>query len=159
MHLFRLIALHKVWRPAAASQKLFQLFMLDPGQDSWITDFVSIEVQYRSTAPSVIGSRNLLDCHEVAKDAVSASPSPMMQATIRSGLVERGSEGMAERVSQLATFVNRPWRRRSNVAGNPAGKRELPEQFLHSSFILGDVRINLTPGAFEITLPTSAAPP
>ena len=47
MHLFRLIALHKVWRPAAASQKLFQLFMLDPGQDSWITDFVSIEVQYR----------------------------------------------------------------------------------------------------------------
>ena len=39
-----------------------------------------------STAPSVIGSRNLLDCHAVAKDAVSASPSPMMQATIRSGL-------------------------------------------------------------------------
>jgi hypothetical protein len=27
-----------------------------------------------------------LDCHEVAKDAVSASPSPMTQATISSGL-------------------------------------------------------------------------
>src|SRR5271155_2838129 len=57
---------------------------------------------------------------------------------------------MAERVSQLATFVNRPWRRRSNVAGNPPGKRELPEQLPHPGFIPGDVRINLTPGAFEI---------
>jgi hypothetical protein len=44
------------------------------------------------------------------------------------GIVERRPEGMAERVPQLATFVNRPRRRRRNMAGNPAGKRELLEQ-------------------------------
>ena len=36
------------------------------------------------------------------------------------------------------------------MAGNPAGKRELLEQFLHAHFVLRDVRINLTPGAFEV---------
>src|ERR1019366_8841215 len=44
------------------------------------------------------------------------------------GIVERGPEGMAERVPQFATFVNRPRRRRRNMAGNPAGERELHEQ-------------------------------
>ena len=39
-----------------------------------------------STAPSVMGSSSLLDCHEVAKGPVSASPSPTMQATIKSRL-------------------------------------------------------------------------
>ncbi len=52
------------------------------------------------------------------------------------GIVERRAEGMAERVSQFATFVNRPRCRGGNVAGNPAGKRELLEQFLHSRFVL-----------------------
>ena len=39
-----------------------------------------------STAPSVIGFRNLLECQAVAKGPVSASPSPTTQATIRLGL-------------------------------------------------------------------------
>ena len=39
-----------------------------------------------STAPSVIGSRNLFDCQAVASGPVSASPSPTTQATMRSGL-------------------------------------------------------------------------
>src|SRR5271169_2161028 len=39
-----------------------------------------------STAPSVIGLRNLLECQAVASGPVSASPSPTTQATTRSGL-------------------------------------------------------------------------
>ena len=66
------------------------------------------------------------------------------------GIVERGSEGMAERIAQLAAFVNRSRRRRRDVAGNAAGKRELLEQLFQPGFVLGDVRINFAPGAFEI---------
>ena len=33
---------------------------------------------------------------------------------------------------------------------NSAGKRELLEQLLHSGFVLGDVRIDVSPGAFEV---------
>ena len=39
-----------------------------------------------STAPSVLGLRNLLECQAVARGPVSASPSPTTQAAIRSGL-------------------------------------------------------------------------
>jgi hypothetical protein len=39
-----------------------------------------------STAPSRAGFRNLFECHAVASGPVSASPSPMMQATSRPGL-------------------------------------------------------------------------
>ena len=57
---------------------------------------------------------------------------------------------MAERVAQLATFVNRPRRRRRNVTRNSAGKRELLEQLLHSGFVHGDVRVDVSPGALEV---------
>src|SRR5579863_10724334 len=59
---------------------------------------------------------------------------------------------MAERVSQLAAFVNRTRRRGRNVAGNPARKRELFEQLLDSSLVLGNVRIDLAPGSFEVNV-------
>ena len=39
-----------------------------------------------STAPSVAGLRNLFACQLVASGPVSASPSPITQATVRSGL-------------------------------------------------------------------------
>src|SRR5208337_492200 len=52
----------------------------------------------------------------------------------------------------LATFVNRPRRGRRNVAGNSTGKRELLEQLLEPDFVLADVRINLTVGAFEVSI-------
>ena len=45
MHLFWLITFHKIGRPAAASQELLQLLMLDSGQDSWITDLIAIQMQ------------------------------------------------------------------------------------------------------------------
>jgi hypothetical protein len=38
------------------------------------------------TAPSLIGFRNLFECHAVASGPVSASPSPMTHAAIREGL-------------------------------------------------------------------------
>ena len=57
---------------------------------------------------------------------------------------------MAERVTQLAAFVNRSRRRRRNMAGNSSGKGELFEQLFQPGFVLRDVRINLAPGAFEV---------
>ena len=39
-----------------------------------------------STAPSVMGFKNLLECQAAARGPVSASPSPTTQAAMRSGL-------------------------------------------------------------------------
>ena len=108
MHLFRLIAFHKVRRPAAASEELLQFLMLDAGQDGRVADLVAIEMQDRQHGS--IGNRIEklvgLPCGRqgagfrftVADDA----------GDDQIGIVERGPEGMAERISQLAAFVNRP---------------------------------------------------
>ena len=60
--------------------------MLDTGEHGWIADLVAIEVQDRQHGTVSYGIENLLDCHDVASGPVSASPSPITQATIRSGL-------------------------------------------------------------------------
>src|SRR3954453_9410136 len=99
-----------------------------------------------STAPSRAGLRNLLPCHPVASAPVSASPSPTTQATIRSGVanaapkawrraeaeqvgvVERGAEGVAQGVAELAPLVDRAGGFGGDVAGDAAGEAELLEQ-------------------------------
>ena len=152
MHLFRLITFHKVGRPAAASEKLLQFLMLDAGQDGGVADLVAIEVQDRQhgTVGNRVEKLVGLPCGRqgtgfrftVADDA----------GDDQIGIVERGPEGMAERVAQFAAFVNRTRRRRRDMAGNPAGKRELLEQLFQPGFVLADVRINLTLGAFEVNV-------
>jgi hypothetical protein len=68
------------------------------------------------------------------------------------GIVERSSEGVAERVPQFSAFVNRSRCCRRNVAGNASGKRELLEQLFQPGFVLGDVRIDIAPAAFEVNV-------
>ena len=55
MHRLRLIALHEIGRPAAASEKLLQFLMFDAGQHGRVTDLVAIEVQDRQHGP--VGNR------------------------------------------------------------------------------------------------------
>src|SRR5664279_5131900 len=126
--------------------------MLNAGQDSRVADLVAVEVQNRqhgsvsNWVEKLVGlpcsSQRTRFRFSVANDA----------GDDEFGIVERGPEGMAERVPQFAAFVNRPRRRRSNMAGNTAGERELLEQLLEPGLVLGDVRIDLTPGAFEVNV-------
>ena len=120
MHLFRLVTFHKVGRPAAAAQELLQFLMLDAGQYGRVADLVAIEVQDRQHGSIIDRIEKLvgLPCgRERARFRFTVADNA---GNDQIGIIERGSEGMAERVSQFATFVNRPRRGRRNVAGNPA---------------------------------------
>ena len=118
--------------------------MLDAGQDGRIADLVAIEVQDREHGSIgnwveklvglPCGRQGPRFCFTVADDT----------SDDQIGIVERSSEGVAERISQLATFVNGPRRRRSNMAGDASGKRELCEQLFQPGFILADVWIDLS---------------
>ena len=66
------------------------------------------------------------------------------------GVVEHRAKGMAQAVAQLAPFVDRAGRLGRHVAGNAAGKRELLEQPLQPRLVLGDVRVELAVGPFQI---------
>ena len=66
------------------------------------------------------------------------------------GVVEDGAERMAQRVAELAAFVDAAGRFRRDVARNAAGKRELLEQDLEPGLVARDGRVDLAVGAFEI---------
>ena len=152
MHLFRIVTFDEVGRPAATLQELLQFLMLDAGQDGRVADLEAVEVQDRQHGPVVDGVEKLvgLPCGRQGTGFRLAVADDAGDDQI--GIVERRPEGMAERIAQLATFVDRPRRRRGDMAGNPAGERKLLEQLLQPGFVLGNVRINFTPGAFEVNI-------
>jgi hypothetical protein len=159
MHRVRVIAFDEERRPAATAQELLQFLALDAREHRGIADLVAIQVQIGSTAPSVTGSRNLLDCQEVAKGPVSASPSPITQATISPGIVKGGAKGVAQGITQFAAFVNRSGSRRRHMARNAAGK----ENCLNSSLSPASSWVTLGYTSLHVpsryTLPTIAGPP
>ena len=107
VHRLRLVALDEVRRPAAAAQELLQLLVLDARQDGRVADLVAVEVQDRQ--------------HRAVGDRVEelvGMPRGGQRAGLRLavaddagddqiGVVERGAEGVAERVAELAAFVDR----------------------------------------------------
>src|SRR5271157_4865202 len=68
-------------------------------------------------------------------------------------VVEHRSERVAERVTQLAAFMDGTRALRRGVAGNSAGKRELQKELAQSGLILADVRINLAVSALQVRVP------
>jgi len=159
MHLFRLIALDKIGRPAAAAQKLRQFLMLNAGQHSGVADFVAVEMQDRQHGPVAGRVEQLVGLPGRRQGAGFRFAVADDAGDDQLGIVESGPEGVAERIAQLAAFVNRPGGRWRDVAGNPAGERELLEQLLEPGFVPRDVRIDLAPGAFEVDVATIAGPP
>ncbi len=67
-------------------------------------------------------------------------------------IVERRAVGMAQRIAQLATFVNAARSFGRHMAWNPAGEAELFEQFLHSFGILADVGIHLAVSSLKVCM-------
>src|SRR4051795_10339624 len=90
-----------------------------------------------STAPSVAGFRNLLECQLVASGPVSASPSPTTQATTNSGLSKAAPNACTSAYPSSppswiepgvsgATWLGTPpgnenWRKRRGRAPSPRG--------------------------------------
>src|SRR5271163_329952 len=126
--------------------------MLDAGQHSGIADLVAIKMQDRQHGS--IGNRvqQLVGLPRGRQWTRFRLPVADNAGDDQIGIVEHGSKGMAERVTQLATLVNRARRRRRDMAGNSAGKRKLLEQLFQPGFVLADVRIDLTVGAFEVSV-------
>ena len=96
--------------------------MFDAGQDSRIADLITIEMQDRQHGSIGDGIEKLIGlpcgCQRTRFRFAIADDAGNNQI----GIVKRSPESMAERISQLAAFVDRPRRRRRNMAGNPPRK-------------------------------------
>ena len=65
------------------------------------------------------------------------------------GVVEGGPGGVGQGVAQLAALVDRPGGGHADVAGHPAGGRELAEQPEHALLVPGDLGVDLAVGALQ----------
>jgi hypothetical protein len=65
------------------------------------------------------------------------------------GVVEGRAEGVDQHVAELAALVDRARRRCTDVAGDAAGGRELPEQVPQPVLVGPDVRVDLRVGALH----------
>jgi len=150
VHLLGVVAFDELRRPAAATEELVQLLGLYAGQNRRVANLVAIQVQDRQHCP--VGDRveelvGVPGGRQGARFGLSVADDAGDDET---GIVERRAEGMTERVPEFATFVDRPRRRRGDVAGDPAGKRELGEQPCQPGLVLADVGIDLAVGALQV---------
>src|SRR5271157_569917 len=82
-----------------------------------------------STAPSLAGLRNLLECHAVASGPVSASPSPTTQATMRLGLSNTApNEWLSEYPNSPPSWIE-PGHSADTWLGIPPGKENWRKSF------------------------------
>ena len=150
VHFFRIFALDEKGRPAAAAKELFQFLVLDAREDRRIADLESVQVQDRQ-------NRSIRDRIEKLVGLPGGRQGTGLGLAVaddagdnESWIVERGAEGVAERISKLTALVNRTRRRRRHMARNASWKGELFEKPHHPGFVLADVWIDLAIAALEI---------
>jgi len=115
VHIFRLFAFDEKGRPTAPAEELFQFLVLNAGENCRIADLEAVQVQDRQNRAvrdriekfvglpgSCQGARFGL---AVANDAGHYQPR----------IVERGAEGVAQRISKFSALVNRARRRWRHV--------------------------------------------
>jgi hypothetical protein len=122
------VALDEIGRVAVAAEERFQFIMGNARQHRGTGNLVSVE-DVRSAARHhrghgieklvrvPTGGERAGFCFAIADDASDE----------QIGVVERRPECVRERISQLASFVDRTGRLRRDVTGNASGERELFE--------------------------------
>ncbi len=158
MHGRGIVAFHETWFPTAAAKELLQFLMLDPREHSRIADLETIEVEDRQHGAVRDGVQKFVGLPRGRERACLRFAVAHHAGDDQTGIVERGPESVAERVTQFAAFVNRPRRGWRNVAGDSTRERELREQFLNSGFVLSNIRINLAPCALKVNVSNDCRP-
>ncbi len=134
--------------PVAAQQRV-ELVLGDPGQHRRVGDLVAVQVQDRQDRAVVDRVEELVRvpgrCQRARFRLAVADDTGDEQA----GVVEGGSVGVGESVTELAALVDGARRFRCHMARHAARKGELPEQRAHTRSVPRDARVGLGVGALE----------
>ena len=130
---------HRLPRNRVASHspisRLSQLAARDSRENRGFAILYPFKWRIGNTVPSLAGFRNLFECQAVASGPVSASPSPMTQATKRSGLSNAAPKACEANNPSSPPSLIEPGTSGAQWLGNSAGKGELLEQSLHAGRI------------------------
>ena len=146
----RIVPLDEIGFVSHPLEKLLQFVLRNPREEAGIGDLVAVQMEDRQHG-AVAGRIEKLVAVPAGGEWSGLGFAVADDASDdQIGVVERGPVGMAERIAELAPFMDAAGRFRGDVAGNSAGKAELLEQPLHSRDVWADVRIKFAVGAFQI---------
>ena len=150
VHGVRLVALDEQRPVAVALEERDELVLRDAREDGRVRDLVAVQVQDRQHR--AVGLR----VEELVR-VPARRERPGLRLAVADdardeqvGVVERGAERVRERVAELAALVDRARRLGRDVARDPAGERELPEEPAQSFLVVADVRVDLAVRALEV---------
>ena len=150
MHHIGVVALDVVGRVAVAAQQGVQLGVGQPGQQRRVGDLIAVEMQDRQHGAVAARVQEL-----VAVPARGQWPGLGLTVTDDAGdqqlrMIKGGAVSVREAITEFAALVNAAGCLRRGVAGNAAGKGELPHQAPQPLLTRTDVRIQLAVGAFKV---------
>jgi len=158
VHATRIIAGHDTRRIAVPTQQRQQIFLGHASEHGRAGDLVLVEVKDRKhgTIARRIEKPDPLPRALQGSSLRLAVADHARDEQVR--VVERGAEGVHERVAKLAALVNRSRRRHADVARDAARRGELPHERQEAGFVGGHVRIDLRIGALEIDVRNDRRP-
>lgn len=134
--------------PVAAQQRV-ELVLGDPGQHRRVGDLVAVQVQDWQDRPVVDRVEELVRMPGRGERSGLRLAVADDAGDQQTGVVEGGSIGVGECVSQLPALVNGPRRLRCHMARHAAGEGELPEQCAHARSVPRDAGVGLGVGALK----------
>ncbi len=150
VHPGRVRALHEPGRIPVPLEQRAQLLRGYPGQHGRIGDLVAVQMQHRQHGAVARGVEELVRVPARRERAGLGLAVADHAAHQQIRVVERGAVGVRERVAELPALVDRPWRLRRHVTGDPAGEGELPEQRAQPRLVAPDVGVYLAVGPLQV---------
>ena len=145
-----IVAFDKIGLIAVAFEQFVEFFVRNSRQDRGAGDFVAVQVQDRQDDAVVDGIEELVRVPACGQRSGFGLAVADHAGDEEVGIVEGRAVGVREGIAEFAAFVDRAGRFGGDVAGDAAGERELREEPLHALLVLGDLRIDLAVGSFEI---------
>ena len=136
--------------PAVALEEREQLALRDPGEHGRVRDLVPVQVQDRQHGAVAARVEELVRVPARGERPGLGLAVADDAGDEQVGVVERGAEGVHERVAELAALVDRARRLRGGVARDPAGEGELAEELAETVLARADAGEELAVGALQV---------
>jgi hypothetical protein len=152
MHRHRIGAFNDIRGPAVPSEQLIQFASGDAREHGGIGNLVAVQMEDRQDHAVGDGIEKLVRMPRRRERAGFRFSVANDTGRNEVGVIQYSTEGMAQRVAQLAALVNATGRFRRDVTRDPAGKRKLSEQLPQPGFVLRDRGVDFAVRALEICI-------
>ena len=150
VHQRGLVTFDEVRRPPISAEQLLQFLASDAGEQRRVGNLVAVEMQNRQHRAVRGRIEEFIGMPRGGQRSGFRFAIADHTGDDEIGIVEHRPERMAERITQLAAFVDRARALRRGMAGDSSRKRKLKKELSQSGFILADIRIDFAVSALEI---------